>query len=63
MIFKVFIIALILLAMAMLGLGLKLLFNRSSKQAAENCVNEKASGIKFSCDCNGGYCDSYSKTN
>ncbi|MBN2523113.1 MAG: hypothetical protein JXB24_07540 [Bacteroidales bacterium] len=56
MIFKVFLIALIILTIALPGLGLKLLFNNPSKQAEGSCRKEDDSGIKFGCGCGAGFC-------
>jgi hypothetical protein len=56
MILKVFLIALILLALAMLGIGLKSLFTNRSDGKAENHESIDCTGREFDCGCGGGFC-------
>jgi len=56
MIIKVFLIAVILLAISMLGIGLKIFFDMSSGEEAGNCENEN-SDQKIGCGCGAGFCE------
>ena len=56
MILKVILAAIIILAISVLGIGLKLLFNKPSKQAVGDCRNNDSSDQKFGCGCGGGLC-------
>ncbi len=55
MIIKVFLIAVILLAISMLGIGLKILFKRTSKQNA-NCEDNNDFNKNIGCGCGAGLC-------
>jgi len=56
MILKVFLIALIILAIALPGIGLKLLFSKRSDGKTENCEGINSTGHEFSCGCGAGFC-------
>ena len=53
MILKVFLISVILLAIMMLGIGVKLLFDKNAKLPAGTCQASLDSDGRFSCGCGG----------
>ncbi len=56
MILKVFLIALILLALALPGIGLKSLFSNRSDGKAENRESIDCTDREFGCGCGAGFC-------
>ena len=56
MILKVILISIVLLALALLGFGVKLLFDRNAELPKSSCQSANDSGSEFGCACGAGVC-------
>lgn len=56
MLLKVILISIILLVIAFLGFGIKLLFDKNAKLPAGSCQAAHDTHTDFSCGCGGGHC-------
>ena len=56
MILKLMILSIVLLSIAFLGFGVKLLFDKNAKLPAGSCRASNAHDREFSCGCGGDQC-------
>ncbi|MBA7513542.1 hypothetical protein ES705_05558 [subsurface metagenome] len=56
MILKVILVTIILLAIATLGMGIKILFNKTSNPPSGSCLTANDPDQKLSCGCGIGLC-------
>lgn len=56
MLIKIIFISVVLLAVAGLAFGVKLLFDRNASLASGSCHSLHGQDTRFDCGCGGGYC-------